>query len=349
VTSAAQDVDRPSRVGIEKRQRLEWLDLYRGIAVLVMIEAHVVNAFLSNAGWPVEWRVRLDYVNGLVAPAFLFIAGYSFGLSSLREVAARPAAAPRLVRLAGIAALGYAMHLPWAELGAGQWSDALRLGTRMDILPCLAGAIAMLVVISRFNPRWTMPLVSALMAATIFAAPRAAEWTGPAPLVAMFNQSTGSFFPLLPWAAFAFAGFSMRGNEPRLAAFALPVLASAAAVFVLGRADLSPVSAAFFFERLAWILVLVPVCGWVAAVHSPRLVLFAGRQSLALYVVHLLLISLLERLGWTRLGAIPTVALLAAIMAVTFLAAGVWQRLSVARADRARRAAHRRESSAPAA
>jgi hypothetical protein len=40
-----------------------------------MIETHVVNTFLSTALRAANWFPILNYLNGLVAPAFLFIAG----------------------------------------------------------------------------------------------------------------------------------------------------------------------------------------------------------------------------------------------------------------------------------
>ncbi len=44
-------------------KRCQWVDLLRGLAVLVMIEVHVVNTWLRLDLRP-EW---LNYVNGLVA------------------------------------------------------------------------------------------------------------------------------------------------------------------------------------------------------------------------------------------------------------------------------------------
>src|SRR6185436_1734934 len=63
-----------------RRERVAWLDLFRGAAVLVMIETHVVNTFLAAALRENGWFALLNYVNGLVAPSFLFIAGFVQGL-----------------------------------------------------------------------------------------------------------------------------------------------------------------------------------------------------------------------------------------------------------------------------
>jgi uncharacterized membrane protein len=350
--------------------RLEWLDLYRGLAVLVMIETHVCNTFLATAHWPVEWRVRLDYVNGLVAPAFLFIAGYAYGCGLRRKRAVRTHAGARLLRLGGVAAIGYAMHIPWPELTTGRWEEALRLGTRMDILPCLAFAIAALVIVDRFFEKRAGSVVAVMAGAVILLTQPAAGWTAaPVPLLALLNQNSGSLFPLLPWAAFTFCGFLASGVAPWLRTFAAARASSSAAVhtrpqlstslllaavlaaaaLALARLEQSPASPAFFLQRLAWILVLVPVSRCIAVRWSLQPVVFAGRESLAIYVVHLLLISHLVLLGVPAMNLARVCALYLGIVASSFAIASGWRRFTVARADRARRAVRLPESSAPRA
>jgi hypothetical protein len=59
----------------------------------------------------------------------------------------------------------------------------------------------------------------------------------------------------------------------------------------------SPASPASFFSRAAWVLILAALCEWLASWRKPPAVaLFAGKHSLALYVIHLVLISTL--VGW---------------------------------------------------
>ena len=68
-----------------KIKRLLYIDYLRGLAVIVMIEVHVVNAFLireTRAEW---WFVIVNYINGLVAPSFLFITGFAFIIVSERK------------------------------------------------------------------------------------------------------------------------------------------------------------------------------------------------------------------------------------------------------------------------
>src|SRR3984957_16933178 len=60
-------------------KRLPFLDWMRGLAVLVMIECHTFNSFarldIRNGG-P---YVLSQFVGGMAAPLFLFMAGMTFG------------------------------------------------------------------------------------------------------------------------------------------------------------------------------------------------------------------------------------------------------------------------------
>jgi uncharacterized membrane protein len=310
--------------------RLGWLDLYRGLAVLVMIETHVSNTFLAAVIRESAGFARWNYVNGLVAPAFLFIAGYAHGLGMRRAQTRRGGAGRRLRRLAGIALAGFALHVPWKEIAAGRWDDALRLGTAVNILPCLAAAIGVLVIVERFAGSWTKAVVALLTAAVLILAEPVGSWTGaPVPLLAWVNQTTGSLFPLLPWGAFAWVGFLLSARPPDLRALALAALGSAMAVFALGRADFSPASAVFFFERLVWILALLPLCVLASSRCAPRVVIFAGQESLVMYVAHLVVITTFSLLGLASLGAVGTAATFAVVLAMTFAAAWAWRRFEL--------------------
>lgn len=66
---------------MEKTNRALFIDMLKGIALLIMIEVHVVNALLSPDVKSASWFEILNYINGLVAPAFTFTSGMVFVLS----------------------------------------------------------------------------------------------------------------------------------------------------------------------------------------------------------------------------------------------------------------------------
>ncbi|MDH7604770.1 MAG: heparan-alpha-glucosaminide N-acetyltransferase domain-containing protein [Melioribacter sp.] len=66
---------------LTQTNRALFIDLLKGIALLIMIEVHVVNAFLLPEIKSQSWFEILNYINGLVAPAFTFTSGMVFVLS----------------------------------------------------------------------------------------------------------------------------------------------------------------------------------------------------------------------------------------------------------------------------
>ena len=57
-------------------------DLLRGLVIIIMIEVHVFNAFLLPELRQTSWFSVLNFINGLVAPSFLFVSVFAFQVSS---------------------------------------------------------------------------------------------------------------------------------------------------------------------------------------------------------------------------------------------------------------------------
>ena len=321
--------------------RLAWLDLFRGACVVAMIATHVLNTFLATALVETAWFAWFTYFDGLVAPAFLFIAGYAQGLG-MRQASAAPRAWGRKVRrLTAVWLLGYALHFPAPQLLAGHWSEALRLGTQVDVLQCLAVSLALLLAAERFARRWidVLAALGLVLAVCVFREEPVQQWRFPPEwLLAYVNRSTGSLFPLVPWMGFVCAGFlASRVDASHLR---LPTVAFLAS---LALAVLMPGSIGFFFHRLTWLLAAVPLVQWVASVMQPSWLLFAGRESLVLYAAHLLLIETLAVAGLTRHAhsLARCTLIFTAVLTAAVVIAVLW--------DRARRAGRRRGNSARAA
>jgi uncharacterized membrane protein len=62
--------------------RRRYLDLVRGIAVLIMIEAHVIDSWTRAADRADPWFGRSLILGGFGAPLFLFLAGVAVSLSA---------------------------------------------------------------------------------------------------------------------------------------------------------------------------------------------------------------------------------------------------------------------------
>ncbi len=57
---------------LNKTNRILFIDMLKGIALLIMIEVHIINSFLHESIKSEAWFEILNYMNGLIAPAFTF-------------------------------------------------------------------------------------------------------------------------------------------------------------------------------------------------------------------------------------------------------------------------------------
>lgn len=269
-------------------KRLLWLDLFRGLAVLGMIWTHSANTFLDASLQKNAWYHELTYYHGLIAPAFFWIAG--FVRAHVTSAAPKPAL-PALKRLLMVLLIGYLMYLPWLDLFHAQ---AWRAACTVNVLHCLAISGMLMLVAERFG-RWRQGVVAVLLVFFVGLQKSAESWhTGVLLIDQYFNRNQGSLFALFPWVGFGLAGFLTRslwnGSADRRAAL----------VFGLGAllAFAQPYSPwpggppEFFLERLGWVMMAAVLVACVADRISAATgwLRLAGRESLLLYVVHLMLI-----------------------------------------------------------
>ena len=195
------------------RLRRGYLDWLRGLAVLVMIEAHLIDSWTR---WPdresrvFAWSMTLG---GLGAPLFLFLAGVSVSLSAsskLRKTgnarAASLAVARRGLEIFGLA---FVFRLQACILSWGAWWTLLKV----DILNIMGPSIMAAAALWRFFGTFRGRLIgfAAATAAVALLTPIVRSLSIvqslPDPVEAYFRpvQPLSNFvFP--PWMAFVFAG-----------------------------------------------------------------------------------------------------------------------------------------------
>lgn len=285
------------------RPRLTWIDLLRGVAVVGMIETHVMNTVLSAEFDGAEWRHQLSFYNGLLAPAFLWIAGFVQGLSIRKaQREGRPVVtATRLRRLGFIALLGYLLHVPWDRWLAGDFgAESWRIALQSDILQCMAVSLTLLLLAGMARVRGFDAITGLLAAGFVFLAPASQHWhTGVVGIDAFLNHNGGSLFPLFPWVAFCATGCLMSRWE-----VSWKTLVPASLVFIaLGMffvpETYSYVHPSFFAERLGWLGLLITVVWLAGQKFAPAWLQLAGRESLFIYVAHLLLLHSIPWHGTT--------------------------------------------------
>jgi uncharacterized membrane protein len=188
--------------------RVRAFDWLRGIAVLVMIQTHALSLLRPElrAG---TFFSALQWIDGLVAPAFIFSAGFALALTQVRAALASNAAAARarrlrrtLRRVFEVLLAGTLMNWMWFPIfREPRWI------VRIDILQCIG--VSLLLALPAFfllapRPaalRWTALGLAAL---AFFVSPLVERV--PVPLGHFLNVASGSTFPLLPWGGYVYLG-----------------------------------------------------------------------------------------------------------------------------------------------
>jgi uncharacterized membrane protein len=303
--------------------RLTFIDLLRGWALLVMIEVHVFNAFLLQHFRETPWFHALNFINGLVAPSFIFISGFVFLLASQKKLESFRlfgfAFWKQLGRIGLIWIVGYSLHLPFfsfhraiTEATEAQWLSFYQ----SDVLHCIACGLFILFfsrLLIRNDRSYRTFLFSSglfVVLATMFLWDIDFNTMIPAPLAAYLNGKHYSLFPLFPWIGFMFFGgyFASRYIQAReqqkekdyILRFALVgvILFMVCLIegrlpvhFHVGSGDIRA-NPFFFFDRLAIVMLLLTACWFYADYRKTQksFVLDVSRESLMVYAAHLLVI-----------------------------------------------------------
>lgn len=273
--------------GTGRKAYLDWL---RGIAVIVMVAAHVTDAWTR-----VEDRERTLYgytviIAGLASPLFLFLAGLTLSLAaSTRAVAMGHAAAASMALKRGlqIFALAFLFRLQSQLLGWGPLVNFLKV----DILNVMGVAmLAAALLWGRSSNRIVRIALFAIATAAItLTTPLVREWDAlaalPDAIESYIRPMAGrTAFALFPWAGFLLGG-TIAGeliqaartdqDERRLHyGFLIVGTVGAAIAYALSfqpsiypNANFWTSSPTFFFMRLGLNTMLLPVAWWIDRFH----------------------------------------------------------------------------------
>jgi len=196
-----------------------YIDLLRAWAMIVMVEVHVFNNFLKPEIRNESWFPALNFINGMVAPSFVFISGFAFILSlknNLEEIRSfGNKFRKKLGRIAMIFFVGYMIHIPYFSLRNNMYYTDYGLFKsfcNVDVLQCIGTGILILFIarlIIKSERVFNVFLIFS-MTGFVFGAPFV--WNVdfnkflPLPLACYFNEVHGSFFPVFPWLGFLFSG-----------------------------------------------------------------------------------------------------------------------------------------------
>lgn len=307
--------------------RVGFVDLLRGWAVIVMIQTHVFNALLLPALTAADLFSVVRFVDGLVAPSFLFASGLAYAITTRRKLQEYLAFGWPLFRQLGrlllILLIGYMLHIPrfnYQHLVYEAGPEAWERFWQVDVLHCIAVSLlflqVLLLVLRSEKRLYRTVLVVTVGVVVLTPVMWTLNWSTylPVAIASYLNGMYYSLFPLFPWSAFLFAGAltghyytearsgSRPGGENRMmrraSATGLAVILLSFPLHPLAEAlypvyDYWHVSPSFVLLRLGLVLLL---CGGLflyeqrKGVQASSLVALFGRESLIVYVTHLTLL-----------------------------------------------------------
>lgn len=301
-------------------QRFDFLDVLRGVFILVMVEGHTFRALLDPAIKAGFLYGSHELIHNLPGPAFLFAAGITFSFSAQRHWDQRRQWSPRLrgrlLRWLSVLLIGYGLQLTYFSLRRTleeTTPEQLSFLVSLNILQCIVLSLIVLQVLVMAAPSregffWTAAAVGLGVAlATPFAWNWGSDW--PVGLGALVSGRTRSVFPLFPYAGFALAGAAWglrwisaveeKGEQPflrstlRLCGW-LCLGSAAVALLPLPQiySDFWYTSPLFLFFRVGLLGMLTVGLRLAESRLLPRFrgLVVAGQESLLIYAAHLVLL-----------------------------------------------------------
>jgi uncharacterized membrane protein len=332
--------------------RKGYVDWARGLAVLIMIEAHTIDAWTRASDRHSAPFAYLTILAGFAAPLFLWLAGLGVAMSAARvqtRTGRRSAAVESACRRGlEIFLLAFLFRLQAFVISPGSHPVTL---FRVDVLnvmgPAMVAAGILWATSNRSAVRALVYSVAAVVLAMTTPLVRAAEWVDMLPTwIQWYLRPAGEYttFTLLPWAGFVMAGAAIgvivgtasNGTNARRAS--LFIGAAGLVVSVVGYAaafqpSIYSVPSSFWTSSPTWfamrvglmmaVLALLSVIperqGWAFSWQRPLATL--GRASLFVYWIHVELVYGYASWAW-RLR-LPVWGSVAACILFTALIYGV--------------------------
>ncbi|HET8645115.1 MAG TPA: heparan-alpha-glucosaminide N-acetyltransferase domain-containing protein [Vicinamibacteria bacterium] len=331
-----------------------YIDAFRGLMALVMVQGHVFDTLL-RADIRADDLYRFQQIfHGSTAPGFLFASGFVAGLP--RSPLSFKASFRRARRLLFVLGLGYALNLPylslWKTMNSASHAElALGLGCHALHVIAVTQLFVLLLqwLVGRHWVRVAGALALVIMAVTPLVWDSGLSFRLPLALGAYLDQRAApSQFPVFPFSSFVLAGTAagaalgrqdarVRWKRALRWGLALLVGGTVVALAVRGRTDFWLTSPGYTLMRLGALMLLLRGVEALALRRAPGLRALAlfGHETLLVYVFHLYFLyggvfteaPLGSLVGRLSLGA--AFATLAAMVAVLLGMAWAWHRVKI--------------------
>ncbi len=288
--------------------------------MLVMVEVHVVNSMMNTGLRDTGWFNYINFINGLVAPSFIFISGFAFMLAaqvkleSFRKL--RYDFWKQFGRIILIWFTGYLLHIPFFSI-----YKCTNIATRdhwlrffsIDVLQCIALGLLVVFVLRLAvrSDRAFLFIVTIIGLAAVIPAPWYYvinfERFMPFYIAAYFTPVYYTNFPLFPWFGFMAAGilcawfFSKARESGNTEIYIKKLLITGILLTVISLpmmfylkdnlhlfTDVRP-NILFFTARLGCVFLILSFCYYYCEKRGEpsAVILYPSRESLAVYFMHL--------------------------------------------------------------
>lgn len=206
-------------------ERLLFVDLYRLIALFLMVQGHLFRALVDIELTKSFFWLANETIHKFTASLFLFGAGMIFMIVTRRQWDEYKyfgkRTRRRLRRYLYFLLIGYWLHLPFFSLKKTiQLMDAGLLAkmTAVDVLHVIAVGLILfhLLCMLAGKPKrliWILPPLGVIcLIAAYFVSQN--HIPGPAPLVSWISGEYGSQFTIIPWWGYIFLGASLGSIFP---------------------------------------------------------------------------------------------------------------------------------------
>jgi uncharacterized membrane protein len=302
-------------VDSSQRERFEFIDIARGIAVLWMIQVHITNEILK-LGLQKDWFFQyLNVSNGYVAPTFIFCAGAGLWIALSRKgleyAKGEQSFWVYLRRLAYILFWAYMLHVPFYSVERMVQGNLAELTPwlQMDVLHVIVYsslvAVGVFMAIARLNNKQRLPHTLRIfnrVNVVIVVCLVCFVWTA-------VGVDTTSPFPFFPWCVYLFAGLVFGAwffDHPNrriaarycvIAGLVVPVIAFATKELPMAMpydATWWVASPGLLCFRISATLLLLGILFYaeqrLMLWKATALLAVAGKESLFMYISHLLIV-----------------------------------------------------------
>jgi len=309
---------------VASKNRIIFIDLIRAFAVLNMVQGHTIDLLLAPEYRSFDsWIYTLWHTNrGLTAPIFLFTAGTVFTyLFRLQRVpfAENPRVKRGLKRSLLLLFVAYIMRYPTPTIVYWGFVTKVQLDIffTVDVLHLISIGLAMILLLCYISEKLggrdkTVFLTFTLLIITTYYFTEQINWLDymHRGLAGYLSRNAGSFFPIFPFLAYLTAGAllgSLLAGKPnifRQTKFSITLFGIGTALIILalaedmievyftGVSNLWTTSPSLVILRLGIVLIVNSIFTFIAArlESIPRILILLGRNTLLIYVVHLMIL-----------------------------------------------------------